>query len=196
MNEYIKRIKGKLFPLTKTERKVVRFIYGHIAKHGKFPAESVGRSFMGFSEESFKWEHAIRRLRKRGWVKRQPGGGYVMAGVGLTFTYPATLFLKNQMPLAQVDNIRQVQGEPETLERLINLASGAIGLGYHADDALTVKWAADLLLQLIEAGKKLLSDAAPCGLSRNFIVRGVDLTELVGMLPKRLAAPDDFAIHS
>jgi hypothetical protein len=195
---------GKLpyFPLTKKQRKFLRLVYDTVEAKGRFPSFQEAAAYMGWGlRANLLWSVKIIRLHRRGWLTKQTTGsrihGWWPAGVdrNMTFKYPATLFIKNRSS-ATVPGAsdRMLPGEPESLERLIHLSNVAVAAGYAVEDALTINWATDTIIQLIKLARTLKAGATHCG--RNSDPARVSLekqhfVELLGALPEIVLISDN-----
>jgi len=192
----------QLFPLSRDQRLFLEFVYSTLAKHGRLPRFPEATNYFGWKDGVRIWTKMLKHLRDLGWIHRDEHLRWWPIGVDrtMTFRYPASLFLPTQRKtFIQLDSIQHAPGEPETLQRLDNLAKLSQSFGLHHEDALTIQWAVDTLNNLHAIAMKIASCKGSTG-SRwqrdHRIVPIALINDLVETLPLGSVPLIDFAIHS
>ena len=147
----------RLWPLSQKQRKYLSLTYRTIEKHGRIPTVTEFANYLGWGINSTERVRLITGLIKKGWVRKTSLRGWWPIGVDrhMEFKHPATMFVKHTTSKVQLDNMRAAEGEPESMERLGNLARIGISLGLHPDDALTIHWAFEQLARRGEVSRAL-----------------------------------------
>lgn len=178
------------FPLNKSQRKILRFCYRFIEKKGRTPTSHEIAMEMGSFSKAM-----METLREKNWFIRINRGLYWPAGVdrNITFRYPATMFVRNRTPRIQLDDVKTVDGDPCTMERLLRFSQSAIALGVHHDDAVTIAWAIDVIYGCTKAVNGLVYMALPVR-NRKMIVPMDNVAQLRESIPRELPDRERFAI--
>lgn len=188
-----------LFPLSDRERKFLKFVYDTLILRGRLPRMKETYNHFGWVGPKTLYSNMIIRLTKKGWFHKSDHWGWWPVGVDreMKFHYPATKFIKMlPVTLVQLDDMPKADGDPETMHRLRSIAH----LGeLHPDDALTIRWAADTITELVKRIKEFTVTSKPTGPKGSHLNRVVTIPAMLHLLEgitDDALTEVDFAIHS